>query len=189
MAKGSKNIRWTDVKAGLERYDLRRLLALVRDLYDASADNRRFVHARVLGSETELEKYRALILDAVYPDLLGRKRVRIGEAQRLVRHFRQATGDTSGTVDLMLTLVEAGTDLAADTGHGDEAYFESLEKTLAAAVEALTTLPADEQVSGGKRLASIVSRAASIGWGYCDAVREIAASYGCRSGQRNMPAV
>ena len=176
MAKESRRGSWSGLKSALRALDAAGLTAVISELYDASPDNRRFLHARFLGSDTELEKYRALILDAVYPNLFGRKPVRIGEAQRLVRHFEQATGHGAGTLDLMLTLVEAGTELAADTGHGDDAYFGSLEKMLLEAIERIRSMPANEWPRWQERLDGIVSRSASIGWGYCDATRDIVAS-------------
>ncbi len=171
-AKGS----WSGVKAALRAADQSDLLAVIRALYDVSPDNRRFLHARFFGPGTELEKYRALILDAMYPNLFGRKPVRVGEAQRLVRHFEQATGDTDATIDLMLTLVEAGTDVAADTGHGDEAYFRALEATLSQVVTKVRAVGTAGRLQWQERLNRIVDRAAAIGWGYCDASREIVAS-------------
>jgi hypothetical protein len=37
---------WADVKAKLETFDRRGLLALIQDLYTAHKDNQRFLHAR-----------------------------------------------------------------------------------------------------------------------------------------------
>jgi hypothetical protein len=173
--KGTKG-SWSGVKAALRRLDQSALSAVIRDLYDASPENRRFLHARFLGPGTEVEKYRALVLDAMYPNVFGRKPVRLGEAQRLVRHFEQAAGDTNGTIDLMMTFVEAGTDLAADTGHGDEAYFRALEGMLSQAVQKIRGIATADRVRWHERLDGIVNRSATIGWGYCDATREIVAS-------------
>jgi hypothetical protein len=54
---------------------------------------------------------------------------------------RLATGDESGAVDLMLAMVEAGTEQAVDLGYADEAYFASLERVLASVVDALPSVP------------------------------------------------
>ena len=67
-------------------------------------------------------------VDAVSPDPLSRKQVRVGEAERLIRHYRLSTGDQAGVVDLMLAMVEAGTEQAVDLGYADEAYFAALER-------------------------------------------------------------
>jgi hypothetical protein len=58
VAKESRR-GWSGVKRALGALDEAGLTAVIRDLYDASPDNRRFLHARFLGSDTELEKYRA----------------------------------------------------------------------------------------------------------------------------------
>jgi hypothetical protein len=78
---------------------------------------------------------------AVFPDPLSRKQVRVGEAERLIRHYRLSTGAESGAVDLMLAMVEAGTEQAVDLGYANEAYFASLERLLEAVVDALPSLP------------------------------------------------
>ena len=82
MANQDKKGSWSGIKAALRGLDCPGLVTVIRDLYDASPDNRRFLHARFSGSGTELEKYRTLILDAVYPNLFGRKPVRVGIATR-----------------------------------------------------------------------------------------------------------
>lgn len=123
MANRSKNATWASVKAELQQMDPKAIVNLVRDIYRSSQENRRFLHARLLGSKTELAKYRKLVVDAIYPDPFSRRPVRVSEAERLMRHYLQATSDIEGTVDLMLSFVEAGTEQAADLGYGEERYF------------------------------------------------------------------
>jgi hypothetical protein len=112
-------------------------------------------------------------MDAVFPDPLSRKQVRIGEAERLIRHYRLSTGDQTGVIDLMVGMVEAGTEQAADLGYADEAYFAALERVLRSVVDALPSLPESAQSSIVQRLRQVAARAESTGWGYGDAVREI----------------
>jgi len=64
-----------------------------------------------------------LVADAVYPDPFSRRRVSLRDASTAITEYRRSTGDLSGTVDLMLTCLEAGTEQAADLGYGDESYF------------------------------------------------------------------
>jgi hypothetical protein len=75
--------------------------------------------------------------DAIFPDPFGSKPVRVREAERLIRHYRLSTGDQVGVVDLMLAMVEAGTEQAADLGYGDDAYFGSLARVLRSVVDAV----------------------------------------------------
>lgn len=66
-------------------------------------------------------------------------------------------------VDLMLTMVQAGTEQAADLGYGDDAYFAALEATLDAAVKLLGDLPDKSRQAATQRLLLIAKRAADIG--------------------------
>lgn len=83
MVNRSKNATWASVKAELQQMDPKAIVNLVRDIYRSSQENRRFLHARLLGSKTELAKYRKLVVDAIYPDPFSRRPVRVSEAERL----------------------------------------------------------------------------------------------------------
>ena len=150
MANRTKNPTWASVKAELQQMDPKALVNLVRDIYRSSQENRRFLHARLLGSQTELVKYRKLVVDAIYPEPFSRLPVRVREAERLIRHYRQATSDIESAVDLMLSFVEVGTEQAADLGYGEERYFEALERTLDDIVVALVELSPDSRRARGR---------------------------------------
>jgi hypothetical protein len=85
------------------------------------------------------------VVDAVYPDPFSQRPVRVKEAERLIRHYRQATNDAEGTVDLMLSFVEAGTDQVADLGYGEERYFGALERALDGIAATLAELAPDSR--------------------------------------------
>jgi len=172
----TRDAGWGAIKAKLKGLDVPELVALIRDLYEASPDNQRFLRGRLVPTSADLEEYRGRVIDAVYPDPLSRNRVSIGEAERLIRHYRLSTRDESGAVDLMLALVEAGTEQAVDLGFGDgESYFASLERVLESVVEALPSLPVSAQSNLVQRLRQVAERSEPTGFGYGDAVREITA--------------
>jgi hypothetical protein len=143
-------------KAKLKGFGASELMTLVRDLYHASPENRQFLRGRLLHSPADLERYRRQVTDAVFPDPFSSKPVRVGEAERLIRHYRLSTGDESGTVDLMLAMVEAGTEQAVDLGYANEAYFASLERVLESVVRALPSVAESarptivERLTGGQ---------------------------------------
>jgi len=157
----------------LKGFGASELVTVVHDLYQASPENRQFLRGRFLPSAADLEKYRSRVMDAVYPDPFSRKRVRVREAERLIRHYRLSTGDQPGVVELMLVMVEAGTAQAVDLGYGDGAYFASLERVLRSVVQALPSLPESARPSIVERLQELARNAEAMGWGYGDAVREI----------------
>ena len=169
----TRQARWGQVKAKLKRFNASELMSVIQDLYQASPENRQFLHARLLPSAASLEEYRERVEGAIFPDPFSGKRVRVGEAQRLIRHYRLSTGDQAGVVDLMLAMVEAGTEQAADLGYGDDAYFSSLERVLGSVVDAVPSLPRSTIPSIEQRLRELAQRAEAIGWGYGDTVRAI----------------
>ena len=91
MANKSSKATWASVKARLQQLERGALVSLLEGIYRSSPENRRFLHARLLGSQIELDKYRKLVADAVYPDPFSQRPVRVKEAERLIRHYRQAT--------------------------------------------------------------------------------------------------
>jgi hypothetical protein len=166
---------WADIKTKLEGFDSKGLLGLVHDLYEASSANRRFLHARLLPSPSAMEKYRRLVAGAVFPDPFSRRRVSLRDATAAITEYRRSTGDVAGTVDLMLTFIEAGTEQAADLGYGDEDYFSALENKVDAVAKSWSALPAEARTKALGRLDWVSKRATAIGWGYGDYVDDVVA--------------
>jgi hypothetical protein len=164
---------WAALRKKLDAFDRAGLLALIHDLYDAHASNRRFLEARLLSSSASIEKYRRLVVDAVYPDPFSRRRVSVRDATATITEYRRSTGDVAGTVDLMLTFLEAGTEQAADLGYGDDSYFEALERKLDAIAKSWPDLSPNARGDAAKRLDCVRKRAQNIGWGYGDYVDDV----------------
>ena len=78
--KKKKSATWVDVKANLDRLDRSGLVGIIRDLYEASNLNRRFLHARFVPAAPVLEEYRRLVRDAVFPDPFSERPIRLREA-------------------------------------------------------------------------------------------------------------
>ena len=179
LAKTSKASRaepsWGDIRKKIETFDRKGLVALVHDLYGASTANRRFLHARLLPSPSSLDRFRRLVANAIYPDPFSRRQISLRDASAAITEYRRSTGDDAGTVDLMLTFIEAGTEQAADLGYGDETYFSALENKIAAILKYWPRLLPTTQAQTASRLASVGERAKVIGWGYGDYVDDVVA--------------
>jgi len=173
MAEPTRRKNWSEVKARLEALDRKGLVSLLGDLYDANVANRRFLHSRLTPGSRAIEEYRRLVADAIYPDPFSTRRISVRDAAAAIVEYRRSTGDVSGTVDLLLTLVEAGTEQAADLGYGDEAYFDALQIRLDAVAKEFDTLPAEVRPNVRARLGRIQVRAHDVGWGFGDAVDEL----------------
>jgi hypothetical protein len=141
-----------DIKTRLKGHDGPRLLGIIHDLYDANPANRRYLQTRFGDARSARKEYRALVREAVFPDPLTRRPIRLRDANAAITQFSRATGDVGGTVDLMLELVEAGTEQAVDLGYGDDAYFAALERKLDEVMELLDALSEEDRMTAVARL-------------------------------------
>lgn len=167
--------RWSGISRQLKEWSRPALLALVKDLYDASPENRHFLHARFQAEEAggaALETYRRKIVEQFFP-ARGDGKLKLGEARKAIRDYRKATGNTIGTIDLLLTYVENGTEFTKDFGDINEAYYNSLES----AAEEMKTLLFNEgpecYQTFRERIVRLEKFADHIGWGYGDYLREL----------------
>lgn len=161
---------WSGVKSSLTGKSASELVSLLRDLYELSPANRQFLHARFGARAGELERYRASIRDALWPDPLKRGGPSVSAGKRSIRDYERATGDHAGSVDLMLTFVEAGVGFSQDVGFGEDAWFASLERMLAQALERANRLSSNARVDLEPRLAALRASAEGLGWGFGDLV-------------------
>lgn len=149
------------------------LVRLIGELYSLSKENQRFLQARLEDPSKQLSAYRKLVADCLFPDPFRRgSEVRIAEAKRAISQYERATGDTAGTVDLMLTFVEVGTAYALDLGYGDDNFFGALEKMLSRALDLLRSATEELRQSTRPRLLRLSTSASSLGWGYGNFVVE-----------------
>lgn len=157
------------------------LIALIRDLYDVDALNRRVLHARFVPNTATFDQYRRLVRAAVFPDPLSQRPIRLRDATAAIREYQRATGDLTGAVDLMLEFVEAGTEQAADLGYGDDAYFGALERKVNDILRLLDMLPGEDRGTRVERLARLGEYQGAIGWGYGDFLADVATGLHGRS--------
>lgn len=166
---------WKAVRQQLTTWDKPSLLALVKDLYDATAANRDFIQARCQpdGSGGEvLEKYRRKIVEQFFP-ARGFGKLKLGEARKAIRDYRKATGNLPGTMDLLMTYVENGTRFTREYGDIDERFYNSLESVLQELANLLRGEARDLYPQVKDRLVQVERMADGIGWGYGDFVTDV----------------
>ncbi|MEO7318241.1 MAG: hypothetical protein ABIZ56_04550 [Chthoniobacteraceae bacterium] len=123
---------WTAIRQHLATWEKPALLALVKDLYDAGAENRDFLLARCQAEEgggAALESYRKKIVEQFYPSR-GEGKLKLGEARKAIRDYRKATGNLPGTAELLMTYVEKGAEFTNEYGDMDERFYSSIESAL-----------------------------------------------------------
>ena len=127
-----KTTGWQNMRRQLDNRSKPVLIALVKDLHDASPDNRDFLLARFQvedDADAALEKYRRKIVEQFFP-ARGDGKLKLAEARKAIRDYRKATGNLAGTIDLMLTYVENGTEFTHEFGDINESFYNSLESVL-----------------------------------------------------------
>lgn len=150
------------------------LIALIKDLHDASPENRDFLRGRFDAENAggdALEKYRRKIVEPFFPKR-GFGKLKLAEARKAIRDYRKATGNVAGTIDLLLTYVENGTEFTQQFGDINEAYYNSLESV---AAEMSRLLVEEGKATYGRfceRIRRVESLANHIGWGYGDYIRD-----------------
>jgi hypothetical protein len=169
-----KSAGWQNVRRQLDDWSKPGLIALVKDLYDASPDNRDFLRARFQAEEnagTALEKYRRKIVEQFFP-ARGDGKLKLAEARKAIRDYRKATGNLAGTIDLMLTYVENGTEFTHQFGDINESFYNSLESVLNEMAQLLMREGSELYPQFRERLQRLATHADGIGWGYGDALRD-----------------
>lgn len=164
---------WSDVKKSLAGHSKAGLLGLIADLYDYSAQNRNFLHARFSAGADPLKPYKKIIGQALYPNIMKNDPVRIAEAKRAIADYKKAIGDQKGLLELMLFFVETGTEFTVEFGDMDENFYLAHELMFKKAVDLLLTF--DEEIidSYYNRFEKVVSLSDKVGWGYHDTLADI----------------
>ena len=171
---------WSAVRPQLSSWDKPALLALVKDLYEVAAENRDFIQARCQADESGgdvLEKYRSKIVEQFFP-ARGFGKLKLGEARKVIRDYRKATGSLPGTTELLMTYVENGAKFTREFGDIDERFYNSVESVL----EELATLLRGEArglyPQFSERLARVEQLTDGIGWGFHDFVADVIGQLG-----------
>jgi hypothetical protein len=171
MAKST--VTWSDLKSVAARMSQSDLVDLVRDLYRISAENRTFLTVRLLPeAPAGLEEYRQRIVEQ-FRSRYSFPPLKLGEARKAIREYRKATSDMSGTLDLMMTYLEAGTGCTLEYGDLDEPFYDSLVSMMHG-VEKILLDPRYHDLIHDflPRLRQLEESADEIAHGYGDAVAE-----------------
>ncbi len=165
---------WQNVRRKLSDWSKPALIALVKDLYEVSPENRDFFHARFQAEADDgaaLEKYRRKIVGQFFP-ARGDGKLKLAEARKAIRDYQRATGNLTGGIDLRLTYVENGTEFTHEFGDINESFYNSLESVLNEMVRLLLRDSPESYPRFRERIQRLATLADGIGWGYGDAVRE-----------------
>ena len=168
---------WSAIRQQLAACPPAKLLALVKDLHDASPENRDFLRARFGGDGEQsaaLEECRRKIVAQFFPQR-GFGRAKLADARKVIRAYGKATSNVGGVIELLLTFVENGTKYTCEYGDIDEAFYNGMESA-AAEMEKLVMREGRECYRPLRdRIFRVATAADQIGWGYGDSMGDWAA--------------
>jgi len=177
---------WSTVRQQLTTWNKPALLALLKDLYEIGAENRDFIHARSKTGEDDsqaLEKYRRKIVEQFFP-ARGDGKLKLGEARKSIRDYRKATGNLPGTVELLMTYVENGTEFTQEHEDIDERFYNSIESALTELANLFYSKARDLYPKFRDRLAKVEQLSEGIGWGFHDYVGDVIAQMEAELGEQ-----
>jgi len=160
---------WIDIKKVIKAFEPSDLVSLVKDLYQLSEENMRFLNARYADDGETYKRYKKIISKCLCPDVLGQSDdFDFKRAKKTISDFAKATGDDERTTDLMIYFVECGNQFTLDYGDINEVFYDTLIEMYEKAVDRVRKMQKNKQESFRKRLEKIMKSSDGIGWGYHD---------------------
>ena len=166
---------WSTLRRQLATWEKPTLLVLVKDLYEAAAENRDFIQARCQTGESggeALEKYRHKIVEQFYP-ARGEAKLKLWEARKAIMDYRKATGSLHRTLELLMTYVETGAEFTNEYGDIDERFYSSIESALDELAALLYGDAREMYPRFSERLARVEQLSDGIGWGFHDYIGDV----------------
>lgn len=169
---------WSKVKAHLAGMDRAGLVALIHNLYDASADNRNFLHSRFDLGASPITPYKEMIRWALSPGITSHRDPSPSQARRVLADYKKAAGETPELVELMVYYCEEAVWLPSQFGYVDEALFNALIRVFGDAAKRIQSVP-DEKLrrSFAQRLDEVCVAADAFGYGVADSLEDLMESY------------
>lgn len=150
------------------------LIDLVRELYDASPANQDFLHTRLKVNEDDTSALKPYLdrITSQFKMTRGTIKLDLAEARRAIREYRRATKNVAGTMELMLTFVEFGTEFALEYGDIDSRFYSSLSAGLREMADLICSEGRNYYPRFRDRIQNLNANSGSIGWGYGDLLSE-----------------
>lgn len=162
-----------DLRRYLKERSHEELVADLADLYRRFDRVQAYYQARLTdeGDRDLVVKYKQAIEREFFPTRGGYGPARLSQARRAISEYKQLSPSVAGLIDLMLYYVETGGRYTNTYGDIDEAFYTSMEKMYARAVDLIVKHQLREHVI--PRCRQIVTTTAGIGWGFHDQLAAI----------------
>ncbi len=149
------------------------LLCLVKDLYAASKDNQRFLHARFGVGDDVLAPYKATIERWLWPDVCKNQDYSVSKAKKAIADYNKAAGQPEGVAELSVFYCERAIGFCNSVGLEDGGFYDALVGMAERALGIVMALPEEQREPFLDRLEDVQESCRGIGWGLEDAFNEL----------------
>jgi len=170
QAKKPPKPGWGKCKATIKNWPRPGVVALVKELYDLSEENRTFLHARLLPQHMgeTLERSKRKLRSMLSVSTAWNNHFRHVDVKRFIDRFEKASDDPAAVADLLVTDLEAGFATLAEIGDYEE-MVDHLYATLSRLEEMLEIVPRESRVALIERLNALAEKwGAEFGYGISD---------------------
>ncbi len=172
MSSKHKAPGWREIKTQLANFDRAELLALLKDMHDASLSNRCFLQARFALGEAPLQPYKRELERWLFPALERGQDFSIGKAKKVLVDYRKARGDNQGMAELCIYYCEQVRAFLGCCGVEDEAYYLALTDVYGQALDHVRGLPEASRAGYIVRLRRLREASYDYAWGVHECLLE-----------------
>jgi hypothetical protein len=170
-------MNWSACKAVIKDWPSAGLHELVHELYNLNAENRRFLHARLLSAgrgPLVAESLSALKHILSIPSIYEGNFSHSG-AKRIIDQFAKATGDTGAVCDLLCSDLEISLASLSQTGD-DENLVDHVYASMTRLGQLAPELPMESYRSIADRIATLAKKwSGKFGYGISDELNDLGA--------------
>ncbi len=165
---------WRKAKIALEKESQKKLIKLIKALYDRSENNKNFIKANISEGKVTTQLYKRTITNAIYIDTNVRNdEVEFSKARKAISDFRKANGDAKCVLDLMIHYVEVGTEQTNGICIDYCEYYDSLESMFNSIIKRLVGQDKKHIDTFRLRLEAIIENSKNAGYGYGETIQEM----------------
>jgi hypothetical protein len=174
--KKRRALSWAACKQAMRDWPRAGVIGLVQEMYQLSAENRQFLHARLIHDEPEAtrEDIAKQMRRMISPSAVFNNKFRHGELKRLVDRYEKATGNPAGVAELLLIDAEYSFETFAEVGDFEK-IVDHLYVVLDRLNKTMSKMPVEERGALVERLARLAERWGSeFGYGISDYLVQVA---------------
>jgi hypothetical protein len=173
---------WAACKHAIADWPRPGVVGLVKELYELSDDNRRFLHARLLSNLTDynVEDARRAVAKRVTPSAVFNGRFRHSDLKRVVDEYEKATRNLAGVASVLVADLDASLQTFRQVGDF-EPIVDHAYASMQRLHQALEKLDPDTARPIVEELAKVANRySGQFGYGVSDELDGLAAEWADR---------